>query len=95
MLARCENMFYQANLESIIFLDSDNLNGYTTIAYDWTSDDLFAIRPLEYKILRFIYDNHTASTLSLVEYMSKDIDNENLKTILDIFLNKKIIYTHE
>lgn len=88
-------MFYQVNPESIIFLGSDSLNGYSTIAYDWTTDDLFAIRPLEYKILRFIYDSQTVSISSLTEHMSDDIDEESLKSILDIFLNKKIIYTYE
>ncbi|MEK7119662.1 MAG: hypothetical protein AAB889_04055 [Patescibacteria group bacterium] len=88
-------MQYQITPESIIFLDSDILNGYSTVAYDWTSDDLFAIRPLEYKILRFIHDSQAAPFSSLKKYMSDEIDEEELKSILDILTNKKIIYVSQ
>jgi hypothetical protein len=88
-------LFYQVNPDSIIFLDVDKGNGYTTIAQNWETDDIFLIKPMEYKILKFIHDNQSVSQDSLLEYLQTDEERTALKTILDIFVQKKLLLTHE
>ena len=97
---REENMaintpFYQVNPDSIIFLDADKDNGYTTIAQNWETDDIFLIRPMEYKILKFINDNQLVSQEALLEFLSTEEEKSALKTILDVFVQKKLLLTHE
>ncbi|MFZ2202223.1 MAG: hypothetical protein WAV56_02390 [Microgenomates group bacterium] len=65
-----------------------------TIAYDWVSDDVFLIRPEEYKVLKFIQDNQPVNTHSLMEYLTDEDQRETLITMLEIFTQKKILY-HE
>lgn len=88
-------MYYQVNPESIIFLRTDCENGYTTVAYDWTSDNLFLIRPPEYKLLKFISDNQPVESGSLMESLSEDDEKQTLETILDTFVQKKILFSNE
>ena len=103
MVIKVENMdmvvtnttLFQVNPNSIIFLDADKDNGYTTIAQNWETDDIFLIRPLEYKILKFIHDNQSVSLESLLAFLSTDEEKTALKTILDIFVQKKLLLTHE
>ena len=97
---REENMaintpFYQVNPDSIIFLDADKGNGYATIAQNWETDDIFLIRPMEYKILKFINDNQLVSQEALLEFLSTEEEKSALKTILDVFVQKKLLLTHE
>ena len=87
--------FYQVNPDSIIFLDADKDNGYTTIAQNWETDDIFLIRPMEYKILKFINDNQLVSQEALLEFLSTEEEKSALKTILDVFVQKKLLLTHE
>lgn len=86
---------YQVNPDSIIFLDADKGNGYTTIAQNWETDDIFLIKPMEYKILKFIHDNQSVSQESLLEFLSSDEERSALKTILDVFVQKKLLLTNE
>ena len=88
-------IFYQVNPDSIIFLDVDKGNGYQTIAQNWETDDIFLIRPMEYKTLKFIHDNQSVSLKSLLEFLPSDEERSALKTILDIFVQKKLLLTHE
>ena len=83
------------NPDSIIFLDADKGNGYTTIAQNWETDDIFLIKPMEYKILKFIHDNQSVSLDSLLEFLPTEEERSALKTILDIFVQKKLLLIHE
>lgn len=94
-MAATNPIFYQVNPDSIIFLDADKGNGYATIAQDWQNDDIFLIKPMEYKILKFIHDNQSVSLESLMKFLSGDEEKSALKTILDIFVQKKLLLTHE
>jgi hypothetical protein len=89
------SLSYQVNPDSIIFLDADKGNGYTTIAQNWETDDIFLIRPMEYKILKFIHDNNSVNLESLLAFLSTKEEKSALKTILDIFVKKKLLLTHE
>lgn len=84
---------YQVNPDSIIFLEADKDNGYTTIAQNWETDDIFLIKPMEYKILKSIHDNQSVSQESLLEFLSSDEEKSALKTILDVFVQKKLLLT--
>lgn len=88
-------MYYQVNPESIIFLTADHITGFMTIAYDWVSDDVFLIRPHEYGILKFIYDNQPIGDQSLMKHMADENERQTLKSMLEIFTQKKILYCHE
>ena len=89
------SLSYQVNPDSIIFLDADKGNGYTTIAQDWQNDDIFLIKPMEYKILKFIHDNQSVSLDLLLEFLPTEEERSALKTILDIFVQKKLLLIHE
>lgn len=88
-------MYYQVNPESIIFLDTDHKCGFTTIAYDWVSDDMFLIRPTEYKILKFISDNQPVEANSLMNFLANDGGKQVLKTMLERYIQKKILFSYE
>lgn len=89
------SLLYQVNPDSIIFLDADMGNGYTTIAQNWETDDIFLVRLMEYKILKFINDNQSVSLDSLLEFLQSEEEKSALKTILNIFVQKKLLLTHE
>ncbi len=47
------------NNDSIIFLDRiDRINGYSTIVYDWESDEIFKINKDDYFLLKNIQENN-------------------------------------
>lgn len=46
-------MRYVVNKLSVILLDSDKVRGFNTVAYNWQTDELMAIRPKEYSILKY------------------------------------------
>ncbi len=85
-------MKYKINPEAVIFLDTDALNGYVTVAYDWTTDDLFLIKPHEYQILKMIDDLGVATDDILNNHLGEAVGEEVLKTILEEFVSKKIVY---
>lgn len=86
---------YSVNPDSIIFLAVDKGNVHTTIAQNWETDDIFLIRPMEYKILKFIHDHQTVNQETLLDFLESEEEKSALKTILDIFVQKKLLLTHE
>ncbi|MBI2326401.1 hypothetical protein HYU91_03370 [Candidatus Collierbacteria bacterium] len=88
-------MYYQVNPESIIFLRTDFVCGFSTIAYDWTSDDIFFIKPSEYRILKFISDNQPVKIDSLMDLLDDDGEKQTLMTMLETFTQKKILSSYE
>lgn len=90
-------MSYRINREAIIFLERDREVGFQTIAYDWQSGDLYAVRPLEYSILHFIYEHEPVSKLTIGDWAKSDLDLDEvqLNEIMEILVNKKIILVDE
>lgn len=90
-------MNYRINREAIIFLDRDSEAGFQTIAYDWQSGDLYAVRPLEYNILRFIYEHEPVPEPTICDWAKSDLDLDevHLNEIMEILVNKKIILVDE
>lgn len=88
-------MYYQVNPDSIIFLPTDSMCGSTTIAYDWTSDDMFLIKPYEYKVLKFISDNQSVSGEEVMANLTDEGEELALQTMLDVFTQKKILNSYE
>lgn len=88
-------MNYKINREAIIFLDRDREVGYHTIAYDWQSGDLYAIRPLEYRILRFIYEHEPISKSTLRDVSGRTLGESQLDKIMEVLINKKIVFADE
>lgn len=50
-------MKYVVNKLSVILLDSDKDRGLNTVAYNHQTDELMAIRPGEYAILKWAEEN--------------------------------------
>jgi len=86
---------YRINREAIIFLERDCEAGFQTIAYDWQSGDLYAVRPLEYSILHFIYEHEPVSELAVSDWAKNDLDGGQLEGIIEVLVNKKIILVDE
>ena len=59
-------------------MDRDRETGFQTIAYDWQSGDLYAIRPLEYKILRFIYEYEPVTESIVSDYAKNDLGESQI-----------------
>ena len=88
-------MNYTINKEAIIFLDRDREAGFCTIAYNWQSGDLYAIRPLEYKVLRYIYEHEPVSMSLISDFVKSDLGEDNLNKIMEILVNKRIVLIDE
>lgn len=94
MVFMATRTYYQVNPESIIFLDGDRITGYTTIAYDWTSDDVFLIRPIEYRVLKYIFDNGPVERESFADLLVDQSEGQT-GVMLDAFTKKKILFSYE
>lgn len=88
-------MNFRINRDAIIFLERDRDTGFQTVAYDWQSGDLYAIRPLEYGILYFIYEHESVSRLDLQNWTKGNLTDIQLDEIIEILINKKIILIDE
>lgn len=88
-------MNFRINRDAIIFLERDREAGFQTVAYDWQSGDLYAIRPLEYSILYFIYEHEPVSRSVLQNWAKGNLTDIQLDEIIKILVNKKIILIDE
>ena len=61
---------------AIIFLDIDRINNYRTIAYNWETDDVIAIRPKEYLLLRHIWERNGLEESATRNYHSQYIHSQ-------------------
>ncbi len=86
-------MTYLVNKDAIIFLDTDKKNDYYTIAYDFKSDDVVAIRPLEYQLLKYIFENQPVDEKQLQVFFRNDVDG--LEEILTKLVDRNILHTNE
>lgn len=88
-------MNFRINRDAIIFLERDRETGFQTVAYDWQSGDLYAIRPLEYGILYFIYEHEPVSRSAVQNWAKGNLTDIQLNEIIEILVNKKIILIDE
>lgn len=88
-------MNYSINREAIIFLDTDSENGYHTVSYDFESGDLIAVRPPEYHLLKFVYDQQKATELAIKDFVGETMLAAELKEMMDKLLEKGILRVNE
>lgn len=86
-----KTMNYSINKDAIIFLDVDKENNYRTIAYDYKSDDVVAIRPLEYRLLKYVYENQPVSENKLFDFLGGDADVGELAELVTKLISKNIL----
>ena len=71
-------MKYLVNKLSVVFLERDEEKGFNTVAYHWPTDELMAVRPKEYSVLKYISDNNGADG----EELEKMASSEMLSTLV-------------
>ena len=86
---------YYVNQEAVIFMPHDNLNGFTSLAYDWQTDELYLLRELEYRLVKHISDSGPVSFEDLNFLTTNDEDRQSLKNILQNLTSKKILLTND
>lgn len=80
------------NNEAIIFLDIDKINNYQTIAYNWETDDVMAIRPKEYLLLRHVWEQNGLEDSAIGNYRSQYIrSQEEAAFVVKKLLEKKLL----
>ena|SRR3989344_5807803 len=90
-----KKMTYLINKDAVIFLDVDIENNYYTIAYDFKSDDVVAIRPLEYRLLKYVFENEPVNENQLKAFLRNDIDAKNgSEELISKLLEKNILQTN-
>ena len=88
-------MTYSVNKDAIIFLDIDKENSYHTIAYDYKSEDVVAIRPEEYRLLKYVFENQPISEYQLHELSVDDADKNGFEELVSKLIDKNILLTNE
>ena len=84
------NLF--VNTEAIVFLDIDRINNYHTIAYNWETDDVIAIRPKEYLLLKHIWEQNGVEESAIGNYRSRFIHSqEKTDLVVKELLAKKLL----
>ncbi len=80
------------NPEAIIFLDIDQINNYHTIAYNWQTDDVMAIRPKEYLLLRQVWKRNGLEESTIRNYRSQYLHSqEEVDFVVKKLLEKKLL----
>ncbi|MBI2326399.1 hypothetical protein HYU91_03360 [Candidatus Collierbacteria bacterium] len=88
-------MTYSVNKDAIIFLDIDKENNYHTIAYDYKSDDVVAIRPEEYWLLKYVFENQPVSEYQLHKLFVNNSDRNGFEELVSKLIDKNILLTNE
>ncbi len=88
-------MTYSINKDSVIFLDIDKENSYNTIAYDYKSDDVVAIRPLEYRLLKYVFENKFVDENQLQQFSVRNPDINEFEDIISKLVDKNILLANE
>lgn len=88
-------MKYSINKEAIIFLDIDKGNNFHTIAYDFQSDDVVAIRPVQYHLLMAIYEHQPIPYDQLVHIVQNILPEKDFKKTTSDLLAKNVLNIHE
>ena len=88
-------MTYSVNKDAIIFLDIDKENNYHTIAYDYKSEDVVAIRPLEYRLLKYVFENKFVDENQLQEFSVNNPDIDEFGELISKLVGKNILLANE
>lgn len=88
-------MTYSVNKDAIIFLDIDKENNYHTIAYDYKSEDVVAIRPLEYRLLKYVFKNQSVNENQLREFSKDNPDIDEFEELISKLVDKNILLIDE
>lgn len=88
-------MTYSVNKDAIIFLDIDKENSYHTIAYDYKSEDVVAIRPLEYRLLKYVFENKFVDENQLQEFSVNNPDIDEFGELISKLVGKNILLANE
>lgn len=88
-------MTYSVNKDAIIFLDIDKENNYHTIAYDYKSEDIVAIRPLEYRLLKYVFENQSVNESRLQEFSKNNPDIDGFEELISKLVDKNILLIDE
>ncbi len=85
-------MTYVVNKLSVLLLDQDRRRGFNTVAYDYKTDKLMAIRPKEYSLIKYISDSHGLSSENIEVMMLKlHIEVDEAEKIISELINKGIL----
>lgn len=80
------------NNEAIIFLDIDRINNYHTIAYDWQTDNIMAIRPKEYLLLRHVWGQNGIEESAIKAYRSQYLRSQKeVDFVVSKLIEKKLL----
>lgn len=88
-------MTYSINKDAVIFLDIDKENNYHTIAYDYKSEDVVAIRPLEYRLLKYVFKNQAVNDSQLQAFSINNPDIDGFEELVSKLIDKNILLTNE
>ena len=88
-------MTYSINKDAIVFLDIDKENNYHTIGYDYKSGDVVAIRPLEYRLLKYVFENQPVSEYQLHKLSVDDANNNGFEELVSKLIDKNILLINE
>lgn len=73
-------------------MDQDGRRGFNTVAYDYKTDKLMAIRPTEYSIIKFISDSDGLSSENIETMVAQlHIDVVEAEKIVSDLINKGIL----
>lgn len=85
-------MKYVVNGLSVLLLERDQKRGFNTVAYDYKTDTLMAIRPKEYSILKYISDCDGLSSENIEDMVNKlKIELIEAEKIISDLINKGIL----
>lgn len=87
-------MKYIVNKLSVLLLDQDKKRGFNTVAYDHRTDELMAIRPKEYSILKYISDSSglTSENIACMVHVLK-MKVSDAEEIVSVLVIKGILET--
>lgn len=86
-------MKYLINGTAIIFLDIDRVSHFHTIAYDWETDSVLAIRPKEYHLLKYLFDQSGATDEELFNYLGRmSMESEEMQLMIKNLISKNLIF---
>lgn len=85
-------MKYVVNKFNVILLDRDKEKGFNTVAHDHKTDNLMAIRPREYSVIKYISDSDGLSSENIDGLVNKvKIEVIEAEKIISDLINKGIL----
>lgn len=85
-------MKYVVNKLSVLLLEQDQKKGFNTVAYDHKTDEIIAVRPKEYSIIKYISDSEGLCADNFEDMVIKlKIDNNEAEKIVSELIKKGIL----